>query len=383
MNTTIDVRPATSSQDIEDFVRFPFELYRDDPNWVPPLLSERRKFMSAKHNPFFAHADVALWLARRNGHVVGTICSHVDHLHNQTHDEKTGMFGFFETVNDFAVADALLSTARNWVAARGMNALRGPLSFSQNHEVGLLVEGDPGPPMVMMPYNPPYYCDLIVRHGLAKVMDVHAFVTDLSQFHGDPSGLPAKLGRVTTLAKKRAGITTRRPNMKDFEHDLQLAKEVYNRAWVKNWGFVAMTGDEMNKMAADLKQILDPRLIVFVEAGDRPVGIAVCIPDVNQVLKHVNGRLFPIGWIKALWYARKVNAARMMIMGVVDDFRGRGIEAVLMYETVKAAIEGGYTSIELSWILETNETMNRIMINVGEPCGTRRYRTYRIFQVSV
>jgi GNAT superfamily N-acetyltransferase len=382
MKQTVEVRPATSRQDIEDFIRFPFHLYRNDPNWVPPLLSERRGFLSASHNPFFGHADVVLWLARRDGNVVGTISSHIDHMHTETHHEKLGMFGFFETINDFAVADALLATARDWVKTHGADALRGPLSFSQNHEVGLFVDGDPGPPMVMMPYNPPYYGDFIVRHGLSKVMDVYAYVADLGQFHRDPSGLPEKLTRVTALAKKHAGVTTRSANLKEFGHELALAKTVYNRAWEKNWGFVPMTDDEVDKLAGDLKQILDPRLVVIVEAGDEPVGISVCVPDVNQVFGHLGGRLFPTGWAKALWYGRKVNAARLMMMGVVEDFRGRGIEAILMHETVKAAIEGGYLGIEFSWILETNEMMNRIISHLGEPYGTRQYRTYRLYQIA-
>jgi GNAT superfamily N-acetyltransferase len=383
MSPAVEVRPVLSSRDLEQFIRFPFQLYRNDPYWVPPLLDERRKFLSPRHNPFFDHADVALWLAWRNGQVVGTISSHVDHLHNQVHEEKTGMFGFFETVDDYQVAEALLTTARDWVRSKGMNALRGPLSFSQNHEVGMLLEGEPGPPMVMMPYNPPYYNEFVERFGLTKVMDVYAYVADLSQFHGDPSGLPEKLVRVTNLAKERAGIVTRRPRMKDFDAELQRAKQVYNQAWVRNWGFVPMTDAEVDKLAGDLKQILDPRLCVIVEAGERPVGLSVCVPDVNQVLKHLNGRLFPLGWLKALWYARKITGARLMIMGVVEDFRGHGVEAVLMYETVRSAIESGYTAIEFSWILETNEMMNRIIVKVGGPYGARRYRTYRIYQMPV
>jgi hypothetical protein len=383
MNTTIDVQPVASRRDTEEFIRFPFSLYRNDPDWVPPLLSERREFLSAQHNPFFAHAEVALWLARRNGEVVGTISSHIDRLHNETHDEKTGMFGFFETIDDYEVAQALLTTAHNWLRARGMSALRGPLSFSQNHEVGLFVDGEPGRAMVMMPYNPLCYNDFLLRYGLTKVMDLYAYLADLSQFHGDPSGLPEKLARVTALAKKRAGIVTRTPNLKQFDQELLRAKAVYNKAWVKNWGFVPMTDDEVDKMAGDLKQVLDPRLCVFVEVGNEPMGICICVPDIQQVLAHLGGRLFPLGWAKALWYGRKVNAARLMIMGVVEEYRGQGVEAILMYETVKAAIESGYTAIEFSWILETNEMMNRIIGHIGGPYGARLYRTYRVYQMDI
>jgi GNAT superfamily N-acetyltransferase len=383
MHTTIDIRRVTSRQDIEDFIRLPFKLYRDNPNWVSPLLSERRSFLSPQHNPFFDHADVALWLALRQGEVVGTISSHIDHQHNQVHDEKIGMFGFFETVNDYAVAEALLSTAQNWVKEHGMGALRGPLSFSQNHEVGMLIEGDPGPPMVMMPYNPPYYNEFVRQFGFSKAMDVYAYLANLAQFHGDPSGLPEQLPRVAAKAKERAGIVTRNPNLKAFDEELQRTKSVYNQAWEKNWGFVPMTDAEVDKLAGDLKQIIDPKLVILVEAGDRTVGISVCIPDINQVLKHLHGRLFPLGWAKALWYARKVKGCRLMIMGVIQDFRGRGIEAILMYETAKAAIENGYTDIEFSWILENNDMMNLIIAKLGEPYGTRRYRTYRIYQKSI
>lgn len=383
MTAAIEVQPATSPRDIEAFIRFPFRLYRDDPHWVPPLLSERRDFLNPRRNPFFDHADVALWLARRDGEVVGTISSHIDHLHIKTHEEQTGMFGFFETIPDFEVARALLSTAQNWLRERGMTAMRGPLSFTQNHEVGFFLEGEAGPPMVMMPYNPPHYNDFMVQYGLAKVMDVYAYIADLAQFHGDPSGLPEKLARVNSLAKKRAGITTRVPNLKQFDQELQRAKVVYDKAWVKNWGFVPMTDREVNKMANDLKQVLDPRLCVFVESGEETVGISVCVPDINQVLKHLNGRLFPFGWAKALWLGRKVDAARLILMGVIEDYRGQGIEAILMYETVRSAIQSGYTSIEFSWILETNEMMNRIIVHIGGPYGARRYRTYRIYQMDI
>jgi len=377
------IERVETSQDIEDFIRFPFKLYRGDPNWVPFLLSERRKFLDPKHNPFFDHAEVALWLARRNGQVVGTVASHIDHLHNQFHDEKTGMFGFFETVDDYSVAEVLLSTARDWVQERGMASLRGPLSFSQNHECGLLIDGFDGPPVVMMTYNPRYYPGLYERFGLTKAMDLYAYVADLEQFRGDPNNLPGKLRRVTEKAKQRAGITTRPANMQDYDQEIQRAEWVYNQAWEKNWGFVPMTDAEIHKLAIDLKQVIDPNLAVIAEIDSQPVGVAVAIPDVNQVLKRLNGRLFPIGWISALWYARKITGTRLMIMGVVKEQRGRGIESLLIFEALKAAIQQGYRSLEMSWILETNDMMNRIMLNVGQPYGAHIYRTYRIYQMPV
>lgn len=379
----IHIEQVRTRRDIEDFLRFPFKLYQGDSNWVSPLLSQRREFLDPKHNPFFDHADVALWLARRNGQVVGTISSHVDHLHTEIHNEKIGMFGFFETVNDYAVAEALLSTAREWVRQRGLVALRGPLSFSQNDECGLLIDGFDGPPMIMMTYNPRYYIELYERFGLTKAMDLYAYIGDLTQFGGDPGKLPSKLVRVTDKVRQRAGVTMRPANMKAYDQEILQAKFVYNRAWQKNWGFVPMTDAEFDKLATDLKQVLDPNLAIIAEIHGRPVGVSVAIPDANQVLKHVNGRLFPVGWAKALWYARKVTGARLLIMGVIEEHRGRGIEALLMFDTLKAAIVNGYQSVEMSWILENNDMVNRIVANIGEPYGAHVYRTYRIYQMPV
>jgi GNAT superfamily N-acetyltransferase len=365
----VSVERVQTSQDIEDFIRFPFKLYQGDPNWVPPLLSERREFLDPKHNPFFDHAEAALWLARRNGQVVGTISSHVDHLHNEIHDEKIGMFGFFETVDDYAVAEALFSTARDWVRDQGMAALRGPLSFSQNHECGLLVDGFDGPPVILMSYNPRYYIDFYERFGLDKAKDLYAYIGDLAQFGGDPSKLPAKLVRVTGKVKKRLGIITRSADMKNYAEEIERAERVYNQAWEKNWGFVPMTAAEIEKTAADLRQIIDPELAVVAEINGEPIGVSMAIPDANQVLKHLNGRLFPIGWLKALWYARKVTGARLMILGVVPEHRGRGIESLVLFETLKAAVENGYQAIEMSWILEDNESMHRIVVNAAQTYG--------------
>jgi GNAT superfamily N-acetyltransferase len=383
VDENLRIESVQTDQDTEDFIRFPFKLYQGNPNWVPFLLSERRKFLNPKHNPFFDHAEVALWLARSNGEVVGTISSHIDYLHNQIHGEEIGMFGFFEMVNDYAVAEALLSTARNWVRERGMTAFRGPLSFSQNHECGLLIDGFDGPPVVLMTYNPPYYIDFYERFGLAKAMDMYAYLGDLAQFEGDPMNLPTKLVRVTEKVKKRIGIITRSADMKNYEQEIVRAEQVYNKAWEKNWGFVPMTDAEIEKLAADLKQIIDPELAVVAEIDGEPVGVAIAIPDANQVLIHLNGRLFPLGWLKALWYARKVTGSRLLVLGVVQEHRGRGIEALLMLEALKAAVLNGYQSIEMSWILENNDMMNRIILNTGEPYGAHIYRTYRMYQMPV
>ena len=377
------IEPVKTRQDTEEFIRFPFKVYHRDPNWVPMLLSERRKFLDPKHNPFFDHAEVALWLARRDGEVVGTISSHIDYLHNEIHNEKIGMFGLFEMVNDYAVAEALLSTAKDWVRERGMTALRGPLSFSQNQECGLLIDGFDGPPVIMMTYNPRYYVDLYERFGLTKAMDMYAYIGDLAQFEGDPSRLPVKLVRVTKKVKKRIGIVTRSANMKNYEQEIERAEQVYNQAWEKNWGFVPLTDAEIEKLASDLKLVLDPKLAIVAEIDGEPVGVSIAIPDFNQVLRHLNGRLFPFGWLKALWYSRKITGTRLLVLGVVREYRGRGLEALLIFESLRAAVLSGYQSIEMSWILENNDMMNRIIQNAGQPYGAHVYRTYRMYQMPI
>jgi len=288
---SLRIEPVQTRQDTEEFIRFPFKVYQGDPNWVPMLLSERRKFLDPKHNPFFEHAEVALWLARRDGEVVGTISSHIDHLHNEIHNEKIGMFGLFEMVDDYAVAEALLSTAKDWVRERGMTALRGPLSFSQNHECGLLIDGFDGPPVIMMTYNPRYYVDLYERFGLTKAIDMYAYTGDLAQFEGDPGKLPVKLVRVTEKVKKRIGIVTRSANMKNYEQEIQRAEQVYNQAWEKNWGFVPLTDAEIEKLASDLKLVLDPKLAIVAEIDGEPVGVSIAIPDFNQVTGGLGQRL--------------------------------------------------------------------------------------------
>lgn len=264
-----------------------------------------------------------------------------------------------------------------------MMALRGPLSFSQNHECGLLIDGFDGPPVVMMTYNPPYYIEFCERFGLSKAMDLYAYTGDLVQFGEDPSRFPPKLLRVTEKVKKRLGITIRSVDMKNYAQEIERAEHVYNLAWEKNWGFVPMTDAEIEKTAIDLKQILDSDLAILAEIDGQPVGVSVAIPDANQVLKHLNGRLFPLGWLKALWYARQITRARLMIMGVVSEYRGRGIESLLMFETLKATVKNGYQTIEMSWILENNEIMNRITLNIGQAYGAHVYRTYRLYQMPI
>jgi GNAT superfamily N-acetyltransferase len=379
----VSVSAVRSRGDLRDFIILPFRLYRGDPYWVPPLISERRAFLDPARNPFFRHAEVALWLARRGGQVVGRISSHVDRRHDQTHGERAGMFGFFECVDDGVIAEALLERARAWCRERGAQFLRGPLSFSLNHECGLLVDGWDGPPTFMLAYNPTGYAAILERCGLTKEVDLLSFTLERSLVGGDPGRLPAVLVAGAETARREHGMTLRRAEMGSFDAEVAVALEIFRQAWRSNWGFVAPDEREARALGRGLKRIVEPAHCFFVEHEGRPVGFSMVAIDVNQVLIHLGGRLFPLGWLKALWYARRVTRLRLMLFGVLEEHRGKGVEALLMLETLKTALASRYPTLELSWILENNAPVNHLIAQVGGPYGVRVHRRYRIYRTAI
>jgi len=375
MGAALQIERVTDKRGLLAFVKFPFKLYRGDPNWVPPLIEERLDFFDPAKNPFYEHARYQLFLARRDGELVGTIGAVVDENHNAVHNELMGAFGFFETVNDQAVADALLDAAEGWAREQGMAIMRGPYNFSTNQEIGTLVDGFNEPPMVMMTYNPPYYPVLIEAHGYRKAMDVYAYIFYLAE---DMKTAPPKVFRVAEKAAQKAGLRVRKVDLHHFHRDVEKIKQVYNRAWLRNWGFVPMTDAEINHLAANLRPVVDPNLIFIAELEDgTPVGVSMALPDLHQALRlSGGGHMWPFGLLKFLWYRRKVDQARLMIMGMVEEYRGRGADAIFYVETARAALARGYKRIEASWILENNTMMNQII----ERLGGRRYKTYRIYE---
>ncbi len=373
--SNITVQPVTDKKGVLDFVRFPFKLYRGDPNWVPPLIEERRDIFNPKKNPLYEHSRFQLYLARRDGELVGTIGAIVNDRHNEVHHELMGAFGFFECINDQSVADALLDTAEAWCREQGMKVMRGPLNFSMNDEVGTLIDGFDEPPMVMMTYNPRYYPALIEGHGYSKAMDLYAWIYDIEQ---GLKNAPEKLFHVAHKAVEKQGLRIRKIDMKNFDHDVELFKEAYNRAWQRNWGFVPMTDAEINHLVKGLKPMIDPDLIFMAETQDgKPAGVSLTLPDLHQAL-HASGggRMWPFGLLKFLWHRRKIDQVRLIAMGMIEEYRGRGADAVFYLETAKAALKRGYKRLEGSWILESNTMMNQII----ERLGGMRYKTYRIYE---
>lgn len=370
----ISIVEVESAARLNDFIDLPNRLYGNDPNYVTPLKSERLEFFDRDKNPFYRAAKTKLFLAERDGEIVGRVATCINFAHNEYHEEQTGFFGFFDCVDDIEVASSLLKTAMIQLKRENMERMRGPMNFSSNHECGFLVEGFDSPPVVMMTYNPPYLPRLAEKFGLKKVMDLLAY--KLTQ--NDP--IPERVQKIVEKLRKRAGVTVRNLNMRDFENEVQKVRQIYNEAWEHNWGFVPMTEDEFNHLSKGLKQIVEPELIFIAEHEGRPVGFLMAVPDVNQALIHLKGKLMPVGLFKLLWHTKvsnKIDGIRVITMGVVPEFRKRGLDSILYVDIYNRGIERGYRWAELSWILETNELMRSAI----EQMGADLYKRYRIVEM--
>lgn len=380
-NGKLTVESIRTPEERLAFIHFQWQVYRDDPNWVPPLISERVEFLDQERHPFYQHAEVELFMARRDGKPVGTIAAILNHQHNEFQGEQVGFFGLFEVLQDREAAEALLEIACNWVRERGMTAIRGPENFSQNEEVGLLVDGWNGPPVALMTYNPRYYVDFIEGAGFYKAMDLLAYTLDLTQYGPHGENLPPKMRRVAKKIQERGGFTVRKIDMRHFDEEVARFKVIYNSAWERNWGFVPMTDAEINHMAAGLKRILDPDLLWFAEKDGEPIAAMVPLPDLNQALIRAYPRPgVPEWWtmIKLLWHWKVrccVDTIRGFAGGVLEPYRGRGVDAVLVMHLAEAALPR-YRRCELSWVLESNMMMRR----TAEMFDAEVYRTYRIYE---
>ncbi|MCX6639876.1 MAG: N-acetyltransferase [bacterium] len=364
----IKIQVIRKSRQLNAFLKLPWQIYRGDPNWVPPLLSDHRKILHPQQNPFFQHGQITRLLAVRDGKPVGRICAIDNRAHIDYWQEPVGFFGFFECENNQETANALINAAAEWLYPRGLNVMRGPMNLSTNDTCGLLVDGYDSPPVFMMTYNPPYYEDLLLKAGFSKSKDLWAYkVTkeDVSE----------RLMRSAEKIKERSRVTIRSINVKHLFEDIELVRIVYNQAWSKNWGFVPMTAAEFDHTAKDLKQVLDADLAFLALDGDRPIGFSLALPDLNVALKRINGRLFPFGILKVLYHARKIKNVRVITMGVIDGYRNRGVDVLFYLATIENGIRRGYEWAELSWILEDNVPINKAL----EMIGGKVYKTYRIY----
>ena len=367
----IEIRPVRTKGERERFIRFPAKIYRGDPNWVPPLLIERREILDPRKNPFFEHAEVGLFMAHgAGGEELGRIAAIVNDNHVREHREKAGFFGMFECVDDPGAARLLFDAAADFLRSRGMAVMRGPENLCVNDDIGLLTEGFDSPPAIMMPYNPPYYRTLVEGCGFTPSMKLFAYRGE------DRDGrIPERLARGVELVRRRYQHTVRPIDMKRFDEEVRRIHRVYSSAWEENWGAVPMTDREFAHLASSLKMVIDPDLCLMAEVGGELVGFSVSLPDVNQALIHLRGRLLPFGFLKLLWYRRKINAFRIITMGVVKEHRGKGIDLLFYHETVRCALAKGYRHAEMSWILENNLAMNLVLRNAGAEVA----KTYQLY----
>jgi len=367
----IEIVPVDGPRRLRDFIMLPWKIYRGNPDWVPPLIMDMKKLLNRKKHPFFQHSEAEFFLARRNGELVGRIAAILNNNHNRFHNEQCAFFGFFETIADQEVANALLETAATWARQKGMKILRGPANYSSNDTWGLLVEGFDRPPVIMMTYNPAYYVELLEGAGFRKVMELYAWRMDKS------IPLNPKIQRVGEKVLHEHGLKIRTLNRRNFWQEVEIVKKIYNDAWSRNWGFVPMTDAEFEFMARELKPVVDPRLVLFAEKEGEPVGFSLSLPDFNQALHKINGRLLPFGIFKVLYHARKIQSIRVLTLGVVKRLQNvSGIGSALYMETYRRGIAAGFDSGEFSWTLETNLTINRGM----QLLGANLYKRYRLYE---
>jgi len=377
MPSQYTLKRVETKADWKDFINLPWSIYKGDPNWVPPLKMAIRDLLDVNKNPFFKHAAMLAIVAYKNGAPVGRITAIIDDVHNEFHKEQTGMFGFFECIDDQVLASAMLDEAAKWIKGRGMTTLRGPMNPSTNHECGMLVEGFLDPPTVMMTYNPPYYGKLVEGWGLAKSKDLLAYDID-----GRKVKFSDRLLAQAEKVKASGRVTFRPLNMKKYDEEIANIQAIYNDAWETNWGFVPMNPEEFRHMAKDMKMIIDPALVLVCEVAGKPAGFALTLPDVNQAFKKVpSGELFPTGIFKLLWNLKgpgrksTINRCRILTLGIKKEYQTLGIGPMLYAEYYKRGPALGYPVGEASWILEDNKPMNRALTHM---CGERT-KVYRIY----
>ncbi|MEX1010824.1 MAG: GNAT family N-acetyltransferase [Balneolaceae bacterium] len=367
---TNGVTIVTTKEERAQFLDFPYHHYRDDQNWVAPLRIEQKKLIDTGRNPFFNDAEIALFLAEEDGRPAGRIAAILDHRYNRFHDSHTGFFGFFESVDSQGTVDLLMRVASDWLKDRGVTRLLGPANPGMMDEIGILVDGFDRRPSILMPYHKPWYDKLLKGAGLEKEIDLFAFEVTENSVQRE------RMNRAADIVHKRVpGLNVREIRMKSLRKELDIIRHIFNEAWKENWGFIPLTSEELETMASDMKKIVDTRFAHVAEIDGEPVAFSIALPDYNQVFARMNGKLLPLGIFKLLWYRRKINRIRTALMGVLPEYRGRGIDAVLHQKSIENGLRDGFTSSELSWVLENNTEM----IRVAEKIGGERSKTYRMY----
>lgn len=371
---TNEITFVTTSKERKKFLQFPYSHYEGDEYWVAPLLMEQKKLIDTEKNPFYDNADIRLFLAYQNGKVCGRIAAIVDHRYNEYHDSNTGFFGFFECIDDQTVAKLLIKVAAGWLKEKGLTEILGPANPGMMDEIGILVQGFDKYPSILMPYHKRYYDRLLKTEGLTKAMDLYTYRVTQNTVALD------RMRRASVIVKRRnPGLDIRPVNLKKLDEEVQIVREIFNKSWSQNWGFIPLSERELEALAEDLKMILDPHFAHVAEINGKPVAFSIALPDLNQALRHMNGRLLPFGIFKLLWHRRNINQIRTALMGVIPEYRGKGIDSLLHLEAIENGLNEGFYSSELGWVLETNKGM----MHVAEKIGARIEKTYRMYRMEL
>jgi len=376
-----EIRPISNKTEFDELYKFPWKHYADDPNWVPPLTSIRRQLLDKSKHPAWKYMTGEFFGAWQNGELVGTIVALINHEHNRYHNENIGFFGMFETINDASVAEGLLKTASDWVKAQGADAIRGPASFTTNEECGLLIDNFTQP-MILMPYNPPYYQELVENAGFEKVMDVYSMYLDrpLIEKHDTLN----RLEKIVKRSTKRSRVTIRNLDMRRKKEEFAVFRDIYNEAWETNWGFVPMNEEELDALINDLGMLVEPELAFFAEIDGEPVAFALSVPNFNEALYKAYPRpgvpeLFTLAQVGWHWKIRKsIKSVRMPLMGVKKEHRDKGIDLAMFLALMKAMLPSQYEYLDSGWILEINQ-----LISISTSLGNEIYRTHRFYQKSL
>lgn len=375
--SNITIKEVTNKSDLKLFVALPWELYKDDPNWVAPLIMERMEILDPKKNPFFEHARAKIWLALKDGVVVGRITAQIDDMVEAQHNEKIGHFGFYESINDQQVANALLDTACAWLKEEGRTSVIGPFSLSINEEAGILIEGFDTPPSLMMNHALPYYQDLMDAYGMEKIKDLWAYYLKI-----DEEILPPTIKKLIDRSMRDGKISLRKINMKNFDQDLRIILDIFNDAWSNNWMALPFTEAELSKTVKDMKLLIREDFTYIAEYDGVPMAMMVTLPNLNEIIADLDGKLFPFGILKLLWRLKirpRYKTARVPLMGVRKEYQNTvigGAMAFALFEACRVNAErSGLTHAELSWVLEENTRLSKML----ETLGCWRYKNYRMY----
>jgi GNAT superfamily N-acetyltransferase len=372
---TIEVQPVRTKRQQQQFLQLAWDLYANDPNWIPPLRANIKEMVGFKSHPFHLQAEVQPFLAYRDGRPCGRIVAIVNRAHNERYKEAIGFWGFFESENDQMIADALFAEAKRWFHQRGMETLRGPVNPSLNYELGLLIEGFDRPPMFMMTYNPAYYQELVERTGLEKCQDLYAFWGHVNMLEQ----LDKKLSFVAAESSRRFNITTRRLDASRFHQEVRMFLDIYNKSLVNTWGFVPLSDAEVDHMAKSMKHLIVPEMTSIAEIDGKPIGAMFGLLDYNPRIRDIDGRLFPFGFLRLLWNRRGIKQIRLISTNVLPEYQRWGVGLVLVARLVPDVLAWGIQEAEFSWVLESNHLSSSTL----QRGGAKLYKTYRVYDGKV